>query len=568
MNNAYVESTSLFDINPALTGFSHQRVKETKNKEKKSYWKLVITASTYILSVILLHPYLGDGVSVLALIPVSYMAWTYGQKGGLVASMGAIVLNPIICSQALGHYWLADPLWMVFSNGLIIYNALLIGHLGEMNTRVRTKLDAKLILENQMRANEEKLKTVFSSVPSGIVLVDKKDMKIRYANQYAIGLMGNDRSDIIGSHCRKFICVDKDGGCPIISEGGDDEYECDLRGVNGALPIMKKVVPVTINEQEFLLESFIDISDRKAMENSLRAEKDITKKFMDTAGVIMLVLNNKGNTIFINQKGCEVLDRSEEELLGKNWVEEFLPADDIENGRAIFDELINGGSDIFNYYELGYLTKSGEERTIAWHHSVLMNDEGMVTHIISSGEDITLRKANEKALKTSEEKYRLIFDTAASMIISIDMNGTIVDCNKKLKNTLGYGRSELSGENITRLVHPDDISMAMESIEEVFSHGTSMNKECRMVTKSGKIIDVSVNSSGIKEDGEEYSRMICMMEDITEKKKSENELLEKTGELERFAKMAIGRENKMIELKARVKHLEGQVSGLIEISLG
>ncbi|MCK5038921.1 MAG: PAS domain S-box protein, partial [Thermoplasmata archaeon] len=421
----------------------------------------------------------------------------------------------------------------------------------------------------QIRANEERMKIVFSAVPSGIVLISKNDLKIRYTNQYAIDLIGRPNKNLIGSHCRKYICVDREDHCPLSDEGAVGiEYECDLRGVNGTLPIMKKVVPVTINKQEFLLESFIDISDRKVMENSLRAEKDITKKFMDTAGVIMLVLNNKGDVIFINQKGCEVLDMSEEELVGKNWVEEFLTDVDIDEGKAIFEELKNDGSDIFNYSEIKYITRSGQEKTLAWHHSVLMNDEGMVTHIISSGEDITLRKANEKALKTSEEKYRLIFDTAASMIISIDMNGTIVDCNKKLKNTLGYGRSELSGENITRLVHPDDISMAMESINEVFSHGTSMNKECRMVTKSGNIIDVSVNSSGIKEDGDEYSRMICMMEDITEKKKAENELLEKTRELERFANISIGRENKMIELKARVQHLEGQVSGLIEISLG
>ena len=570
MNNAYYNNRGIFDLNVEVTPFIYR-----KKHFFELSWITKLSTSTavglaYILTIVLLFPYIGLTVYAFSLFPVGYIAWLYGRNGAVGVCIGVIMMNYFILIEIIGVNWVSNYIGFLAGNIVIIFLGLFIGHASELNNINQQKLEYNIRVEEKLRVNEERLKTVLHSLPAGIMLINAKNGQIKDINQQTVEMIGRPKESIIGMHFNEFFYRDQEFQVDIshVKEGitSVESYLKDSQG--GRVPIVKATKPITIEDQEYVLESFIDISDRRIIEKQLKAEKDITRKFLDTAEIIMLVLNNKGNVIFINKKGCEVLDRSEEELIGKNWTDEFLPADDIEDGRAIFEELKNDGSDLFNYYELGYLTKKGEERTIAWHHSVLMNDEGIVTHIISSGEDITLRKANEKALKASEEKYRSIFDTAANIILSVDKDGTILEYNEKLRSTLGFSRSELYTENISKLIHPDHLSTAMESIREVFSHGISLNKECKMVAKNGDVIDVSVNSSGLKENSDDYTRMICMIEDITEKKQARDNLLEKTEELERFAKLSIGRENKMIELKERIKYLEAQVTGLIQISLG
>ncbi|MBN1786025.1 MAG: PAS domain S-box protein [Candidatus Methanofastidiosa archaeon] len=136
----------------------------------------------------------------------------------------------------------------------------------------------------------------------------------------------------------------------------------------------------------------------------------------DLENLIVITLAKDGNVTQINQTGCKILGYMEEEIIGKNWFEHFLP----ENNRAAtlqtFNDLISGRCGV-SYYENPILTKDGRQRRIAWNNVVLKDDQGNIVGILDSGFDITehietkdmlleKERSLEEALKESRRHER------------------------------------------------------------------------------------------------------------------------------------------------------------------
>jgi PAS domain S-box-containing protein len=136
---------------------------------------------------------------------------------------------------------------------------------------------------------------------------------------------------------------------------------------------------------------------------ALRKEKDKAQKYLDIAGVILVVLDREGRTTLINKKGSEVLGRNESEILGRNWFANFVPDAERKRTKACFEELMVGDTGALEYFENPVLTKDREERIIAWHNTVLRDEDGSAAGTLSSGEDITERKRIEEDLRKHRE---------------------------------------------------------------------------------------------------------------------------------------------------------------------
>ncbi|MBP2029657.1 PAS domain S-box-containing protein [Methanohalophilus levihalophilus] len=138
--------------------------------------------------------------------------------------------------------------------------------------------------------------------------------------------------------------------------------------------------------------------------------------------------------------------------------------------------------------------------------------------------DITEQKKAEISLKESEENYRLIFETAANLITSVNEEGIIVDCNHRIQTFLGYERDEVVGQHLSKIVHPECMDEAMASLSEVLATGFSYNQEYKMVRKDGALIDVVVNSSGLTNRHGRFERAIFIVNDVTERKRNEERI--------------------------------------------
>jgi PAS domain S-box-containing protein len=134
-----------------------------------------------------------------------------------------------------------------------------------------------------------------------------------------------------------------------------------------------------------------------------------------------------------------------------------------------------------------------------------------------------INNSYEQALKAKEE-YRSIFETAANLITSIDSDGIIVDCNNQIQNFLGYKKEEIIGYPMGKIIHPDYLGKASQSLQESLETGYSYGKEYKMVRKDGTLIDVIINSSGMNKTNGNYERTICIINDITLRKTNEKRI--------------------------------------------
>jgi len=153
--------------------------------------------------------------------------------------------------------------------------------------------------------------------------------------------------------------------------------------------------------------------------------------------------------------------------------------------------------------------------------------------------DITERKKAQEALIESEEKYRSIFNTAAGLIASVDRDGTILDCNARIKDILGYEKDEVAGQSIAKIFHPDYMQQARACLNEILVDGFAHHKEFKMVRKDNEIIDVEINVAGVKGKEGQYVGGICIIQDITERKEAEEALQKRTEELTIMNEMAM-----------------------------
>jgi PAS domain S-box-containing protein len=161
---------------------------------------------------------------------------------------------------------------------------------------------------------------------------------------------------------------------------------------------------------DYISGVLFDISKRKQGEEALRQEKETAQRYLDVAAVMFLVLDVAGNVTLINKRGCELLGYPEQEIIGRNWVDHFIPEQIRDNMRIMHNRLMSGEIECMEYFENSVLTKTGEERIIAWHNTMLRNETGEVTGCLSSGEDITLRRRAEEALKDSLNRVRRTLD--------------------------------------------------------------------------------------------------------------------------------------------------------------
>lgn len=267
------------------------------------------------------------------------------------------------------------------------------------------------------------------------------------------------------------------------------------------------------------------LSERKALESKLLEEEKLLRNYIDIAGVVILVLDRNGNVRMINRKGCEVLEYRQEEIVGKNWFDHFLPERTRDKKRAYFAELLTGEAPPESG-ESPILTKSGKERILYWHSMAVRNERGEVEGTLSSGEDITERKLSELALQQSEGKYRELFENAVEGIFQITPEGRLISVNPAYAKMLGYRSPEEMIAGIAdfaqqHYVQPEERKRFIEEIER---SGRIMGFETQLYRLDGRKIWGSVNARTVEDGSGKVLYYEGMVEDVTDRKNSEERL--------------------------------------------
>lgn len=208
----------------------------------------------------------------------------------------------------------------------------------------------------------------------------------------------------------------KETGLPIIILTGLDDIEKTKDALH------KGIQDYLVKGQfdgRILVKSIIFSIERKKSEIILKTEKEMAQRYLDIAGVMLIVVGADGKVSLINKKGCEILGYVKDDIIGKDWFDNFLPKKIKPEIKKVAKKIFSGETRLVEDYENLVLTRSGEERMISWHNTILNDENGKIIALLSSGNDITEKKEAEDEIKNSYLKLQKTLKNTIDALASI-----------------------------------------------------------------------------------------------------------------------------------------------------
>jgi PAS domain S-box-containing protein len=190
----------------------------------------------------------------------------------------------------------------------------------------------------------------------------------------------------------------------------------------------------------------MDVTDRLRHERVLEAERDRARQYLDTAEVMMVVLDRRGRVEMINRKGCETLGRPEAECLGKDWFELAIPEEIRGELRGMFDKVMAGVIESPSQYENVILNSAGGRIPIAWYNSPLRDETGSIASVLSSGTDLTELHKAQHALRESQNRLESVINTMQAGVVLQAASGQILFANEPAGRIFGMAVSDVEGK--------------------------------------------------------------------------------------------------------------------------
>ncbi len=295
-------------------------------------------------------------------------------------------------------------------------------------------------------------------------------------------------------------------------------------------------------------------------------DRNPAQAYLDVAGVIFLGLDADQSVSLVNKRLCEVLGYPEEDIVGKNWFDAFVPEQERNEARLAFDRLMAGEWKLLEYFSMRVLTSSGEQRIVSLHSSVLRDDAGRIVGTLSLGNDVTERKleedslrksheeleirdekrtgelarANEalrlqmaerermeEALRKSESEMRLMFESVTDGMMVTDLNGDVVKVNEAAVRMHGYSsRDDVIGKSALELIPDKYRAQAKDVLERTLETGHVENIEYTLLTRDGREFDAELSCAVLRDADGVPIGFIAITRDNTERKQAQEKLQE------------------------------------------
>jgi len=406
----------------------------------------------------------------------------------------------------------------------------------------------------------EMFKYQFDNSPDGILYVNK-DLKIENINigasiGYSIeDLIGVDCVDILLERSRPFV-RERLNKCFENAENQEFEFEVFENIWAGA-----RLVPLVSNSEVTHIMIFVtDITNRKLAEQKLLQSEERYRALTENISDAIVLVNKDFELEYISPTTERISGYSASQAKSK-LVFDFIHPDDVKVERELFAKAYNSPGVPFQKQNR-IINSSGKA---VWVEGTIVNllDNNHVESYVINFRDITSRKE----LEEKQALMALIVNSSDDAIISKSIDGIITSWNVGAQKILGYTAFETIGKHISMLV-PIEYRNEEAMIIETIKKGKSVEHfETKRRKKNGDLIDVSLTISPVKDNLGNVVGASKIMRDITERKKTDEELIryntelkKANSELDRFVYSASH------DLRAPLKSILGLVSITKEIA--
>ncbi|MCL5037857.1 MAG: PAS domain S-box protein [Chloroflexi bacterium] len=419
--------------------------------------------------------------------------------------------------------WLR-ALVIVLLIGLSVYAQ---GIFKERKARVKALEDVYLELDQ-----------IFDTVADGMRVIDR-DFKVMKANREIAQLAGVRVEEITQKKCYEVFAGDRchTPECPMEQiKGGKErvEYEIERTDVRGnRIPCIVVATPFRDSDGNLIgiVEDFKNIASRKLAEDALRKSEEWLSTTLNSIGDAVISVDLKGNVTFMNPVAESLTGWKKEEAAGRH-VDEIFNIIVEETGEPA-ENPINvalrekKATSFANHTIL--LSREGEDIYIDDSAAPIIHENGDMIGVVMVFRDITEKKIAEREIRRSKDYAELIFHLNPYASFTVDKERRITAWNKKAAGVTGYSVEEMMGHKCTLFAEDsckDFCGLFSPEVDKPI-----VGSECVIRTRDGSLKIISKNADFLRDENGEIIGGIESFEDITEKKRTEQSLVDYQKEL-------------------------------------
>jgi len=406
--------------------------------------------------------------------------------------------------------------------------------------------------EKKLKSIEKKLQeqsTAMETAIDGIAILNKEG-KYTYLNRAHARIYGYEHPDeLFGKSWKQLyypaeINTFEKEILPIVNETGQWKGESIGKRSDGS--IFYQEVSLTLIKGKGLICVVRDITDRKKMEQALKESEKRLHSIIETVPDIIYRLDPQGYITFISD-GVKQYGYLPGELVGKNILDFVHPRD---RKKALYriNERRTGDRNTKSL-EIHLLTRDKItvpfeviSRYIEEEPILLVSAEGLYSsdkpnreHFIGTqgiARDITERKKTEEALETEKERLTVTLRSIGEGVIAINTQGEINLFNEVAEKLTNWKQEEVLGKqlnNIFHIIHETTKERLENPVAHVIKTGESsvLDNHVILIARNGNESYISIKCTAIKDKNKKTIGAVLVFQDISEKRKTENELLKK-----------------------------------------
>lgn len=364
-------------------------------------------------------------------------------------------------------------------------------------------------------------------------------MKIIEANHYACEKLGYSKEEILELSVADFFLKEDLVVHPLkttsLRKGKTIREERRVKRKDGSLLDVELSAKMLKDGNTLLFVR--DISEHKKAQKALIESEQKYRQIVETAQEGIWLIDQNQKTTFVNKKMCEILEYSQEEMIGRE-ADSFTD----QKTQQTAANFMNGKKEEHSHQRhIKYISKSGKK---IWANVVInpfISETGDYKGSMAMVTDITAIKKAQQTLRENEKKYRYLFEHNPMPMWVIDLKTfKFLDVNKMAVLQYGYSREEFLSMTVIDIRPEQDKDLFIKSLNSAQINSTNFNRGIwNHQKKDGTIIPVEIIAHEIMYEG--VPARFILSNDITERKKAElnlerrnKELLKTNCELDRF----------------------------------